>query len=140
MFNTVLIAVDLNEPDRALKLIDAALPLIPEEGGVAHLLSVVPDSGMAIVGGSLSQDQIEGSMAAAKAAMAKLADGLAAQRSAESHVVQGTIYDQILKTADSVGADAIVIGAHRPELKDYLIGPNAARVARHASQSVLVVR
>ncbi|MEO0863555.1 MAG: universal stress protein, partial [Pseudomonadota bacterium] len=36
--------------------------------------------------------------------------------------------------------DAIFVGAHRPELKDYLIGPNAARVARHAQQSVFVVR
>ncbi len=32
------------------------------------------------------------------------------------------------------------IGSHRPELKDYLLGPNAARVVRHANCSVLVVR
>ncbi|MBT6187404.1 MAG: universal stress protein, partial [Rhodospirillales bacterium] len=30
--------------------------------------------------------------------------------------------------------------SHRPALKDYLLGPNAAQVVRHADVSVLVVR
>ncbi|MEP3300223.1 MAG: universal stress protein, partial [Pseudoruegeria sp.] len=37
-------------------------------------------------------------------------------------------------------ADLIVIGAHRPDFKDYLLGPNAARVVRHSECSVYVVR
>ena len=56
------------------------------------------------------------------------------------HMATGSIYDSILRTATSIDADLIVIGAHRPELKDYLVGPNAAKVARHAVQSVLIVR
>jgi nucleotide-binding universal stress UspA family protein len=32
------------------------------------------------------------------------------------------------------------MGSHRPNMSDYLIGPNAARVVRHAPVSVLVVR
>ena len=32
------------------------------------------------------------------------------------------------------------MSANRPELKDYLLGPNAARVVRHSDVSVLVVR
>ncbi len=55
-------------------------------------------------------------------------------------VVKGHIYDNILKTADRIGADVIVLGAHRPDLEDYLLGPNSARVVRHAKQSVFVVR
>jgi len=34
----------------------------------------------------------------------------------------------------------IEMSAHRPEFKDYVIGPNAARVLRHATQSVFVAR
>ena len=30
--------------------------------------------------------------------------------------------------------------SHRPELQDCLQGPNAARVVRHSTKSVLVVR
>lgn len=59
---------------------------------------------------------------------------------AEIHVASGTVYDQIIKTARTLSADCIIVGAHGPSLKDYLIGPNAARVARHAAQSVFVVR
>ena len=42
--------------------------------------------------------------------------------------------------ADETNADLIVMASHRPELKDFLLGPNAARVVRHANCSVLVVR
>ena len=50
------------------------------------------------------------------------------------------VYEAILNIARKTGADLIVVAAHRPELKDYLLGPNAARVVRHANCSVLVVR
>jgi len=45
-----------------------------------------------------------------------------------------------LTTAHEQRADLIVMASHRPELKDYLIGPNAAYVAQHAFCSVLVLR
>ncbi len=57
------------------------------------------------------------------------------------HIVgHGSIYREILRYADLVKADLIVLSAKRPSPEDYLIGPNAARVVRHASISVLVVR
>jgi nucleotide-binding universal stress UspA family protein len=67
---------------------------------------------------------------------AQLPEGLRARRI----VAEGTIYREILKAADAIKADLIVMGSHRPELKDYLLGPNAARVVRHAPCSVMVVR
>lgn len=55
-------------------------------------------------------------------------------------VAHGRIYEEIIKTADGTGIDLIVMSAQRPDFGDYLLGPNAARVARHAKQSVLIVR
>ena len=55
-------------------------------------------------------------------------------------IAEGTIYERIIHCAEKTSADLIIMGAHRPELKDYLLGPNAARVVRHAECSVLVVR
>ena len=52
----------------------------------------------------------------------------------------GSIYREILAQAKEDKSDLIVIGCHRPDLADYLLGPNAARVVRHASCSVFVVR
>jgi nucleotide-binding universal stress UspA family protein len=56
------------------------------------------------------------------------------------HVRQGSIYKEILTLAREVNADLIVMASHQPGIEDYLLGPNAARVVRHASCSVLVVR
>ena len=56
------------------------------------------------------------------------------------HLRKGNIYTGILETAEKVEADLIIIGSHRPTMSDFLLGPNAARVVRHAECSVLVVR
>lgn len=51
-----------------------------------------------------------------------------------------SIYAEILRVAEDVAADLIVVGSHRPAMKDYLLGTNAGRVVRHARCSVLVAR
>jgi nucleotide-binding universal stress UspA family protein len=66
--------------------------------------------------------------------------GKEANESVRHVVVTGNTYDEILRVAEADGAALIVIGAHQPDLRDYLLGPNAARVVRHAKCSVLVVR
>ncbi len=55
-------------------------------------------------------------------------------------VENGTVYREIVEAAKDLNIDDIVMGAHRPSLSDYLLGPNSARVARHAGCSVTVVR
>jgi hypothetical protein len=47
---------------------------------------------------------------------------------------------EILEAAEEAEADLIVVGSHRPAMKDYLLGTNASRVMRHARCSVLVAR
>ena len=55
-------------------------------------------------------------------------------------VENGTVYKEIVEAARELKIDQIVMGAHRPSLADFLLGPNSARVARHAGCSVTVVR
>ena len=141
MFKTLLLAVDVNAPEGAARSAEAAISMARAEAATLHLLTVVPDTGMAIVGAQLAADSMKNALAAARTevehwAKATVPDGI----SYKVHVAEGTVYDQIIRTAQTLDIDAIIVGAHRPELKDYLIGPNAARVARHAPQSVVVVR
>jgi nucleotide-binding universal stress UspA family protein len=49
-------------------------------------------------------------------------------------------YADILGITEEAGADLVVVGSHRPAMKDYLLGTNASRVVRHARCSVLVAR
>ena len=55
-------------------------------------------------------------------------------------VEHGTVYKEIVEAAKDLDIGQIVMGAHRPSLADFLLGPNSARVARHAGCSVNVVR
>ncbi len=55
-------------------------------------------------------------------------------------VENGTVYREIVEAAKDLDIDQIVMGAHRPSLADFLLGPNSARVARHAGCTVTVVR
>ena len=55
-------------------------------------------------------------------------------------VENGTVYREIVEAAKDLDIDQIVMGAHRPSVADFLLGPNSARVARHAGCTVTVVR
>ena len=141
MFETILVAVDINDTDGAKRNIEAAVTAGGGTDRKLHLLCVVPDSGMAIVGAMLGPEHSKNMLTHAKGELESLAaSALPSGVTAALHVAQGSIYDQIIKAADRLNVDLIVVGAHRPEFQDYLVGPNAARVVRHAKQSVFVVR
>lgn len=141
MFKSILLPIDLASEASWKKPLELAVELARDRGGVLHVMSVLPDFGMSVVGSYFDKD-FEG------AALGDMTGQLKAWVSrnvpegvkAEPHVAHGSIYDEIMRLADKLGCDAIIMAAHRPELRDYLLGPNAARVVRHANQSVLVVR
>lgn len=141
MFKAILLPVDLNAAESALKPLRLALELARAEQSILHVITVVPDYGMSIVGTYFDEDFERKTLAEATEKLgAWVTDNVPKEVKVEAHVAHGRIYDEILKAAGKLGCDAIVLGAHRPELSDYLLGPNAARVVRHARQSVLVVR
>lgn len=141
MFKNLLLAVDINAPNGATKSAEAAISMARAHGAVLHLLNVVPDTGMAIVSASLPEGHTAHALEVARDGLETWAKTtLPEDVDYQLHIAEGTVYDQIIKTANTLAVDVIVVGSHRPELKDYLMGPNAARVARHADQSVFVVR
>lgn len=56
------------------------------------------------------------------------------------HVANGAVYDKIIAVSRKAKCVLIILASHRPELSDYLLGPNAAKVVRHSDCSVMVVR
>ncbi len=138
---TVLLPVDLSEVSSWEKPLETALEQVRLHGGALHVVTVLPDFGMAVVGGYFSQGFERDALHSFGAALSDwVAENIPDDVEVHPHVLHGSIYDEILRAADKVDADLIVMGAHRPELRDYLLGPNAARVVRHARQSVYVVR
>ncbi len=141
MFKTILLAVDVNDLAGSERPAEAAIGLASSEGASLHVMNVVPDFGMSIVGSYFSPDHNKRILAEAKSALETWAkDRFSEFSQVKLHVDQGSIYDRVLKEASNVDADVIIVGAHKSQLQDYLMGPNAARIARHASQSVFIVR
>ena len=141
MYRNVLMPVDLSDKHSWRKALPTAISLCETFEAKLYLMAVVPDSGLPVVSTLLP----EGYEAKLRQQVAKQLRDLAAQQvppEIESRriVTAGRIYQEILKAADAIKADLIIMAAHRPELADYLLGPNAAKVVRHAKCSVMVVR
>jgi nucleotide-binding universal stress UspA family protein len=137
----ILLPVDLSDKKSWAPALRVALEQVKLHGATLHVISVLPDFGMSVVGSyfrpNFEKDALKGFGMALRDWVAEHVPEDIAVR---PHVLHGSIYDEILRAAEKLNADLIVIGSHRPELKDYLLGPNAARVVRHARQSVYVVR
>ena len=141
MYKCILVAIDLNDGIAAHRVAEAAFRLARDNEAGLHIVNVIPDFGMSIVGSFFSADQTRQMVEDEK----KKFEEWAAKEVPDDiyydlTVVKGHVYDNILKTANRINADVIVLGSHKPEFEDYLLGPNAARVVRHAKQSVFVVR
>lgn len=141
MYKHILLPVDLEDAAASAGALDAAATQAQSTGATLHVLTVVPDFGMSVVGSFFPDDFAEKALAETdKRLHAYVADNVPDGVPVQHVVAYGRIYEEIIKAADSIGADLIVMSAHRPNVTDYLLGPNAARVARHAKQSVLIIR
>jgi len=138
-FEKILIAVDLGEESSWQEALPTAIDQAQHSGGELHIVTVVPEEPPQLAW--LPDDYSTKMIANANAQLEKLIETKVSQQmSATQHVRQGTIYSEIVKLAEELGIDLIVMASHRPELKDFLLGPNAARVVRHAGCPVLVIR
>ncbi len=141
MYNEILLAIDLEEESSWRKALPAAVELCRASGARLHALTVVPELGPSIVSGYFPEDYEARMIADAAKRLNDLLEAEVPEGvQARPIVTQGTVYKIVIDTADGIGADLIVMASHRPERRDYLLGPNAARVVRHSDKSVLVVR
>ncbi len=141
MTKCVLLPIDLNQVSSWEHTLPIAVKIARDDDTQLHVLSVIPDYGMSVVGSFFPADHAKNTLVETEKLLAAfVVDKLPADIKVTSHVRHGTIYKEILSVADELDCSLIVMASHRPETKDYLLGPNAARVVRHAGQSVYVVR
>lgn len=139
MYHHILLPVDLNEKKQIT--LPVAIEYAKQFGAQLHVMTVVPDFGMSIISQYFPSNADDKIIAGAKEALHQFTKKHIPEGIKVQHIVaQGTVYEVIIDTAQKTNCDLIIMGAHRPDLKDYLLGPNAARVVRHSDRSVLVVR
>ena len=140
-YQRILAAVDLTDLVHAKQVLDVADRMAVLEVAPLEVLTVIPDFGMSVVSSFFPKDFEKMALENARQGLQTMLDQAGHKaKSVTGHVAHGTVYDEISKAANALKADLIIMGAHRPELQDFLLGPNAARVVRHANQSVFIVR
>lgn len=143
MSTSILCALELSNDAQDRKVLQQAARLANLDDAQLDVVNVLPDFGESWVSGFFEEHHHEKAIKETVKHLEKLCKSvLGEERNAKiRHVVAtGKAYQEILKVAETAGSDLIVIGAHKPDLKDYLLGPNAARVIRHCDCSVFVVR
>ncbi|WP_299848437.1 universal stress protein [uncultured Roseovarius sp.] len=149
MTDNILVPIDLADQETGLKVIKEGVMQAKARNGDMTVMTVVPDilSGLDFryairgeMGGSEDYD-LKGIVQEALERLNEIvAEHTPSGMRVKTIARHGTAYEEILKVADKIGATQIVMGAHRPSLADYLIGPTTARVVRHAECSVNVLR
>jgi nucleotide-binding universal stress UspA family protein len=149
MSHNILVPVDLQHESSWRKALPVAAEQAKHAKAKLHIMTVVPDLVSGIDWRYAIRGEMHGSeeynrqefLDQAKQRLRELLEMHVAKANwAEPIVRHGTVYKEIVEAAQDIAADSIIMASHRPSLKDYLLGPNTARVARHADCSVTIVR
>lgn len=142
MYQKILLPVDLNEESSWKKALPVATTLCQTFGASLHLVSVLPEFTMPMVGAYFPKDFSEKAHLAMKQALinfteAQVPDGIQTQ----NVIVDGSPWEAIIKVGKKLDADLIVMASHtKRKFADYVLGPNAEHVVHHAKVSVMIVR
>ncbi len=137
----ILLPIDLTDPKREQSAVTEALKQYKAFDGELHLLTVVPEFNNKLFRSLYAENVGEEAEKCTRKSMQKFCERyLPVDVNYQIHIATGIVYKEILQTAESLDIDLIIITASRPELADYLMGPNTGKVVRHSNCSVLVVR
>ncbi len=134
MYKKILVALSLEHGygERAIK---AARKLRAENGEIiaVHVFEPVNSS----VSVYLPKEHVKNVRKSAKEEIVKK---IGVEKDVEAVVLTGHSGRAITDYAEEIGADCIVVGSHKPGLQDFFLGSTAARIVRHVSCSVHVLR
>ncbi|KAI3490330.1 hypothetical protein L1887_45789 [Cichorium endivia] len=144
MYNSILVPIDISEDSLTHMVIPFVQAHTALNTAKVHFLTVIPSLPYYSSLGLAYSVEMPKLKEFQHAALAKL-DEIVKQfkippDKIQTHAVTGSPKDQILKLADTIDADLIIIASHKPDISTYLLGSNAAAVVRHAKCPVLVVR
>lgn len=136
MATKILLPIDHTDDRSWNKALPVALEQAGFHGAELHAVSVIPEiiklPNLPANYGAGAHDHVE------KAVRAILEHGGASD--IPVHIVEGSVYREILKLAHKDGYDMIVMASAKGDFPNYEIGPNLARVVRNAHCTVMVVR
>ena len=142
MFKKILLPVDIGEGKEAAKAIQAAVDLAVANQAQLHILTVLHGFGSPIVASYFPQQDMSKALEAVYSQLNDLVEPFIPENlEVKLRAVEGKPYKQILKEAQRIHADLIVIPSHNPKaVERFFLGSTAARVVERAEVSVMVIR
>lgn len=134
MYNKIIVSLSLNHGigERAIEL---ARTLKVDDGKIIAVHVFEPIHGAVSL--HVPQEQVDKARENSAADMTKR---LGKSKDVEAVTLTGHAGRAITDYAGEVGADCIIVGSHKPGLKDFFLGSTAARIMRFAPCSVHVLR
>ena len=144
MYKNILYPIDIV----AQEAWEDSLPIVKEYvkafDAKLHIMASIPDHGMSLVSQFFPKDQLKKVVTKTQKELRKFVEENLQEEGINIGKIivkqGGSVYQSIIDVADSIKADLIMVSASNPKLKDYLLGPNSAKVVRHSRSSVLVMR
>ena len=141
MTDHILCAIDLGHAKQEAKHLEKAADLARFYNATLSVVTVIPDYSMSVVGSFFEDGTMRKAIDATNTHLHQYVQDTLPDFGPVQHIVEvGSVYEMILDAIERSGADLVVMGAHRPDLADRIMGPNAARVARATKASVLILR
>jgi len=134
MYKKIIVALGLSH-GHGITALDVARQLASADAEIIALHVIEPVAGFASY--YLPPDH---EAEARKSVSTAIAERVGGAEDVKTVLLSGHAGRTITEYAGSVSADCIIVGSHKPGLQDYLLGSTAARVVRHASCSVHVLR
>ncbi len=136
MFKTILVPIDIAQADSSQATIDIAMNNGDADTKIIllNVVEEIPKWAAVQIPADIQKKSLQDSRDAIEAI------ARAANANTEVIIRVGHPYQTILAEAEKNSIDLVVIASHKPGLQDYLLGSTAAKVVRHATCSVLVVR
>ena len=135
MYQKILLTIDHTDPRTWKKALPVALNEAKQHDAALRVISVIPEI---IRLPNLPENYGAGAVQHVEGKVREILEDTAKDVPVAVH--QGSVYREILKDAFAHDIDLIVMASPRSTGPDDLLGPNVARVVRHAKCSVLVVR
>lgn len=142
MYKKILLPIDLNHEQSWVKALPTALQLCRDYGASLHIITVIPDFGLPLVGGFFPREYTEKAEAAVTQRLKEFVlENIPEEVQVQRIVTDGKAYEAILRVAKQLKVDLIVMASHkRKRAEDYILGTNAMRVVQQSKRSVMVVR
>lgn len=141
-FKKILLPIDINDSNSWKSPLPICISMLKNDPEAElWILSVIPNFGLGVVEEYLPKGWTKEITQKTKEALEKIvAQNIPEDIKPHVSVKRGVVYQELLESAEKNEIDLIVMSAIHPNRKDYLLGPNVAKVARHADISVLIVR